>query len=520
MFFLKQNNSSNRALAWFLLLVLVDILLLSTKVPSFYEFGDLLWAEDGNIFINQAMEYGALSFFIPYAGYLHLIPRLISWLGIEWFIGDIPYLFFLSWVLIFLLSSWVVFLFVRNYSRSYFLSLIISSVIYFLPNNGEVFFTITNIQWVTAVALPLIIISGSNSIGSLLFIFFSGLTGPFIIFAVAAKNSIDIFLRQRFDRGRVNLVALFCAIVQFSLILNEDRVGDSVNHPVSEWLLYLYNIISIGAPSQYNFFSVCVWGLLVFSAFRSWRFVNVEERWDIYSILLYSLLLIISSAVLSKSSLDDLGGRYTFVPFALICLVGLVVASKKKSHFIASVVYISLFSYAFTTKMERQAVDYDAYQKLSLVAGSSNMRINPFWNDYPAWFVRFDGGYKGASKSYDLSQDDIIYANGNIDYGADYIGLNDVGGDPYVVIREVSCDGFDYVALTLDLDASEGGISQFFLDAESPSEASGVSFYVPAGATYQNYAMKGVGRPTRLRYDPVQNAANVRIKNIKVYCYS
>jgi hypothetical protein len=38
-----------------------------------------IWAEDGSVFLNQAINQGVLhAFTIPYAGYLHLVPRVLA----------------------------------------------------------------------------------------------------------------------------------------------------------------------------------------------------------------------------------------------------------------------------------------------------------------------------------------------------------------------------------------------------------------------------------------------------------
>ncbi|WP_404370784.1 hypothetical protein ACIHQR_11210 [Corallococcus coralloides] len=38
-----------------------------------------LWAEDGMVFLGDALAYGFGATFIPYAGYLHIVPRLLAW---------------------------------------------------------------------------------------------------------------------------------------------------------------------------------------------------------------------------------------------------------------------------------------------------------------------------------------------------------------------------------------------------------------------------------------------------------
>jgi hypothetical protein len=39
----------------------------------------LLWAEDGRVFVADAMRDGGVSVFAPWAGYMHLVPRSVTW---------------------------------------------------------------------------------------------------------------------------------------------------------------------------------------------------------------------------------------------------------------------------------------------------------------------------------------------------------------------------------------------------------------------------------------------------------
>ncbi len=60
------------------LLFVVGTLVSLLRVPSDTRF--VLWAEDGNTFLAQAYEHGGVTVITdPYAGYMHLVPRLTAW---------------------------------------------------------------------------------------------------------------------------------------------------------------------------------------------------------------------------------------------------------------------------------------------------------------------------------------------------------------------------------------------------------------------------------------------------------
>lgn len=51
----------------------------------------LLWAEDGRNFVGDAMRDGGVSVFAPFAGYMHLVPRSVTWAITEFVpLGHVP----------------------------------------------------------------------------------------------------------------------------------------------------------------------------------------------------------------------------------------------------------------------------------------------------------------------------------------------------------------------------------------------------------------------------------------------
>lgn len=60
-------------------LFVLGTIVMVLRVPADTRF--VLWAEDGNTFLAQAYDQGGGSvFFAPYAGYMHLIPRVTAWI--------------------------------------------------------------------------------------------------------------------------------------------------------------------------------------------------------------------------------------------------------------------------------------------------------------------------------------------------------------------------------------------------------------------------------------------------------
>ena len=140
-----------------------------------------LYAEDGSIFLMQADLHGTSALVMPYMGYLHTLPRLIAWLTPKlfdpawWpaFYNGVSFLIWLA-VLARLFTSrfdlpgkpWLAFALIA------------------VPHSGEVFFNVTNLQWLTAFVLiqqVLILPPKTNAqrVGDLLILAMVTLTGPF-----------------------------------------------------------------------------------------------------------------------------------------------------------------------------------------------------------------------------------------------------------------------------------------------------------------------------------------------------
>ena len=148
------------------------------------------WAEDGTLFFLEQYKYGVSAFFRDYAGYLHLVPRVIALFADRFF----PYSLVPT---------------VYNYSSLFITLLVVLSVfsprfklnnkplaalaIVLVPHyKNEIFLNITNLQWLLAIVLIIVLLKSNPAIeygnislqyiSDLAIIVICGLTGPFIVF--------------------------------------------------------------------------------------------------------------------------------------------------------------------------------------------------------------------------------------------------------------------------------------------------------------------------------------------------
>jgi hypothetical protein len=197
-----------------------------------------LWAEDGSIFLMQADLHGLEAFTIPYMGYLHTLPRLIAWAA--------PVLLDPAWwpafyngvaLLIWLWASARFFSPRFDFPGKPWLALSLVAV----PHMGEVFFNVTNLQWVTALVLiqQVLIAPPQNPrerFGDLAIVMLIALTGPFGV--AFAPLFLWRWWRQRNRDNTVLLVTVaVCAVVQAWFVVRTGPRFEFHDAPWRAWTI-------------------------------------------------------------------------------------------------------------------------------------------------------------------------------------------------------------------------------------------------------------------------------------------
>jgi len=169
-------------------------------------------------------------FFEPYAGYLHVIPRIISAVA-DWF----PY----SWApVVYVWSAAVVTGWtaatIASLVLPYAMSVMLGVSIVLVAHGGEVWATATNLQWITATALPLIAITQTPSslvarANQFTFVAMASLSGPFSL--IAAPLWIYRLWRtprhRRFDLALCELALLSAGCTLIVILLHPGASPDS-----------------------------------------------------------------------------------------------------------------------------------------------------------------------------------------------------------------------------------------------------------------------------------------------------
>jgi hypothetical protein len=107
-----------------------------------------LWAEDVSIFLKGGYDQGLGSIFVPYAGYLHAVPRLI--VAAYASVGSPAHApLVLAWICAIVLAGAATLLFAavhRHLGRVAAVCFALALTV--VPQDGEIWLTVTNLQWI------------------------------------------------------------------------------------------------------------------------------------------------------------------------------------------------------------------------------------------------------------------------------------------------------------------------------------------------------------------------------------
>ena len=364
--------------------------------------GACLWAEDGNVFINQAFEIGVESVWTPYNGYLLLFPRIFALIASIFNLSYTPFIFISGWYLSYLYMTIMIadFLYVKN-TKSYLILLVLLAT-GFQPHMGETYFNITNAQWFLSIVLTIRLLMDKYlkpSIANFSILLLAGLTGPFSIFVIPLIF-LKILLKKDIKENWFGyLIVLMTASIQIYFMLNSNRFGGETNHHIYEWLICLYIYFTFGGHGFVTILSLFFWLIFLYSILKSIR--NKSEFSDKFLIdgmliLLTATLFYSAGLIAVKSNPTVLnptgaGSRYFIVPYSLTILSLPILIRQKKIVLLILFTFflISCLQFSKYTKFirSRSNLNYQSYAWLSSKVEDIIIPINPQWAKFPGWHI-------------------------------------------------------------------------------------------------------------------------------------
>ena len=394
-----QNRFINyKNIAFIVLAILILIVRKSDSLinPQF-------WAEDGTIFFAQQYEYGAASIFTPYAGYLHIVPRLIAVFADLFFsYANIPAVYNYTCLLI------TIIVIAHCFSPRLplpFKPLLALSIVIVPQVLNEVFLNVTNLQWILCLLLVLTLLKDAPNkkygnytlqvISDFIIIIFAGLTGPFLI--IIFPFLVWKLLHTKKIYGYTLLVTAFCMLlIQLSFIVPSTEILQEGNMFNLDVYISIFGrrmfsglffgrsmmksnalIISVGALAFYSI-------LLYLSYLKSSKDKRILKI--VFMFLTVSVIVLIALIARYNFSpfVTTISGRYYYLPHVMVAWSLILCLNQQgiwKNIFIISLLLLipcSSISIGIRTKM----IDYNWKYNSSLIGtkDSVSIPINPNWN--------------------------------------------------------------------------------------------------------------------------------------------
>jgi hypothetical protein len=183
----------------------------SLRNPQFF-------AEDGTVFFIGARQLGLQTVTNPYGGYLHLVPRIVALAANYLDPASIPAAY--NWLALAVDFAVIAMIFSPRVVLPAKPALAIAFAL--VPHSGEVFLSLTNVQWFLALLLVLLLFSNDAATApqrwfDRVLVAICGLTGPFICFLLPLYIIRTASRRTR-ESLTLTVVALLAAVVQASYL--------------------------------------------------------------------------------------------------------------------------------------------------------------------------------------------------------------------------------------------------------------------------------------------------------------
>ena len=399
-----------------------------------------LWAEDGHIFFNGANSLGLASLFEPFAGYLHLYPRLVALLSTEFNIQTIPYVFFIGWLIPIILLRWTI---IKVFSESDHVKKIAFFLPIFLllmPHSGETFLSLTNAQWWISISLALMVCAPEKfGKQSMPVIMLMALTGPFcLLFAPPCA------IRSVQTKSYWVLAAILSAsAIQIAFLLTSQRDSQALDPSIGNWFKFIKNLVLFGNRNALTTIaSIAFWTSTIFI------FLKTDSRYR--ALLACSAAAVIASAYAMKGSVGELspyasGSRYFVIPFALISIATFTCLKKGRATSIACISLIIIF-FGSKKLTSQQDMHFSAYAELSKYENTS-IPLAPSRSTSPGFYMQVN---QVAHKDHPESTYTLIAGTASVASDAcstesaiGFAGTVNILRPGYVTIR-IETDGKDY----------------------------------------------------------------------------
>lgn len=542
-------ESKSATIGFFILAVVATLGALSFRVTQVADlFHPGLWAEDGVVFLNEANELGIRSVVTPYAGYMHLFPRLAAYVSSFAPISFAPLLFHLAWLLAFIAFVYIVYSrIVASGVRPAFAAwaLVLFAL---LPQAGEVFFTLTNVQWFSGLSLIVYLIFPFRHrvrLWHIALICAAGLTGPFSILALPVLAVRALFFRDFNANRPAYLAVIICAVIQAGFIFTAPKVlgAQASALDVRVWLSATAKFLSFGGEYPiatifaFVFWASMPWQRMFRAVVDRFKSGGVDEHAGpaiCASILVataFGMIFIgflrddpgtMSPVILSNGAAG--GSRYYLIPYSLLLAAAVVASARDYSRLLVALFAFSMICIGNLVTPERADFQWDAYSKLARVVPDVTIPIAPRIEAYPGWSVNAGSQYRslgtGAGRETVVPLESVSVEGGNI-IRSDGSTVLRSSSDNFLITFPIAdhCGNDETIGLEVEAVRSfDGWMHVLWAKADSFNDKDSVLRFRPAGLVKENFAFKRRADQDMVRIRPGFVAGDVEVRSIRMFC--
>ncbi len=310
-------------------LVMTGLLVMTLRKPETV-LHPQLWAEDGAVFLRDALLLGPDAILTPYSGYLHVLPRLVA--------AGAPHLSALHAPWLFTAGAAVPVLLVGSLLASRRLPLTAAErlgcmlLVALPPMPGEVLLNLTNSQWILGFVFVLLLMAkpaarASGFVTDAGLLTLSGLTGPASLVFAPLFVGRAIWEPSRGTRASA-FVAVVTAAIQGMVLLTSGRLSVGEAAPVDLVMARLgarLAVLAGFAPSEDAGFLIT--SILLGIVVLFLVLLVLERAWPAATALAAGMVLF-ATVLLGARGVDGglaVGGeRYFSLPIALVLWSGLL----------------------------------------------------------------------------------------------------------------------------------------------------------------------------------------------------
>jgi hypothetical protein len=527
--------------------VLVALSFRSTQAVGVDLFHPGLWGEDGNIFINEAHDAGLGSLFKPYAGYMHLAPRGISYVASFLPLEYVPLAFHLAWLLAFIVTVYIIqsrLAALSVHPAFYIWALVLLAI---QPQAGEVFFTLTNIQWFTGLALLAYLIFPFARLPKsweTVLIFIAGLTGPFSVLALPVLALRAVVFRDIRRNYQVYVAVALCAGIQIAFILLSSRpiAAHSTDIDPDTLISATVRFLSFGGVYPlatlfaFVFWASLPWRRLLRAAI--FRFKNGAAASEQNTAELCALMLVVTAFGMMQVGFlrDDPGSigpvilpnggaggsRYYLIPYSLLILAAVVSTIRDYPRAIVALTAFFIICVANFVRPEHVDHQWHAYTKLARVVPGLTIPIAPRIEADPGWSVDASGAYAGGAEQVrnaviELSSAEVT--NGEIVEVDGKTIVRSKSDSLLLTLPATTCSHSRSIGLEIEGHRDYAGwVQVLWAVKDGFSDKDSVLRFYPAGSFAGLFAFdRGVDQNS-IRIRPGFSHGNIEVSQVRMYC--